>query len=112
MPTWVLNYELAGEPAEANNEARERRAPVYRDYMAKAKELVRGARDLLLRLEALPDEARAMETECRRGFASWALPGFHEMQTADGRRFRVPEYFEAVAGALKQSLIAGRAGCA
>jgi hypothetical protein len=46
----------------------------------------------------------------RRGFASWAFTGFHEMQTADGRRFRVPEYFAAVAGALKDSLITGCAG--
>jgi hypothetical protein len=64
----VLNYELAGEPG-SNQEARERCAPVYRAYMAKAKELVRGARDSLLRLEALPDEARAMDTECEARLA-------------------------------------------
>jgi hypothetical protein len=29
------------------------------------------------------------------------------MQTADGRRFRVPDYFAAVTGALKDSLITG-----
>jgi hypothetical protein len=101
--------ELAGEP---NREARERCAPVYRAYMAKAQELVREARDSLLRLEALPDEARAMDTECEARLRELGLTGFHEMQTADGRRFRVPEYFAAVAGALKDSLITGCAGCA
>jgi hypothetical protein len=37
----VFNYELAGQPTEVNGEAREeeaikRRAPLHRDYMAKA----------------------------------------------------------------------------
>jgi hypothetical protein len=80
--------------------------------MAKAQELVREARDSLLRLEALPDEARAMDTECDARLRTLDLTGFHEMQTADGRRFRVPEYFAAVAGEIKQSLITGCAGCA
>jgi hypothetical protein len=64
----------------------------------------------MLRLEALPDEARAMDDECEARLRELGLTGFHEMQTADGRRFRVPEYFAAVAGALKDSLIAGCAG--
>lgn len=61
--------------------------------MATAKKLVRKARGSMLRLEALPSEARAMDVECSARLRELGVTGFHEMQTADGRRFRVPEYF-------------------
>jgi hypothetical protein len=82
--------------------------------MARAKAFIDEAkqRASILRLEAISAETRAMDTECDAQLVPLGITGFHEIVTEDGRRFRVPEYFDAGDGELKRALIAGELGCA
>ena len=51
----------------------------------------------------LPDRACSLDAELDERLAELGITGFHEMELEDGRRFRVPAYFEAVIAALAVS---------
>ncbi len=52
-------------------------------------------------LNSLPDRARSLDAELDARLAELDVTGFHEVELEDGRRFRIPAYFEAVVVVLQ-----------
>jgi hypothetical protein len=83
--------------------------PVSEDYTSRLTALALEAekRRSIRFLQSLPAEAVALDAECDVKLAELGVTGAHEVLTEDGRSFRVPEYFGAVAEAFAQAVLAG-----
>jgi len=113
----VFNFELAAPDGLSTSERETREQEAYatsapwrgdyeRKMLAALAPLADEARlgGSVSGLDALPGLARSLDAELTAHLSPIGVVGFHEMEMADGRRLRLPEYFATVIATLRQDI--------